>query len=224
VLTAVLSLPAPITCEAFADACADARGVGLGGFIRFPSGQRCFFQASLSPAQLALVVPWFPESAPPQSFIAAWELLAQTALVWAAAGLLPFGHPPLQLLLRCDNSAAEAASWKGLSLANGLSHVLLAFFQWQHFLNVFAHIEHVPGFRNQTADGLGRSVSPRSLGFTDTDRVIPPWTDLLAGPVVRSCPPQLDLSQFAAALAARPMILLGGSPAAASSVDHPLWS
>ena len=35
-------------CEAFADACADSSAVGLGGYVKFPSGLKRFFQLAIS--------------------------------------------------------------------------------------------------------------------------------------------------------------------------------
>ena len=39
-------------CEAFADACADASSVGMGGYVKFPCRSKRFFQVSLSRAAL----------------------------------------------------------------------------------------------------------------------------------------------------------------------------
>ena len=107
-------------CEAFADACADSTSVGLGGYVKSPSGIKRFFQLSISKSALVLLCPFFSRDCNPQHFIAAWELLAQCALVWTTHGMLPLAHPNLHIVLRCDNAASEAAAWKGLSLAKGL--------------------------------------------------------------------------------------------------------
>ena len=48
-----------------------------------------------------------------------WELLAQCALVVLLHKLLGPGHLPVHCVFKCDNLAAEAASWKGLSMARG---------------------------------------------------------------------------------------------------------
>ena len=134
-------------------------------------------------------------------FIATWELLAQCGLLWALQGLLPVGHLPHHVTLRCDNAAAEAASWKALSMAQGLCSVLLAFTRWQHDWCLSAYIEHVPGFLNDLADGLSRSKAPAALNFRPDDRVSPPWQALAQGPLVQSAPAELDLSRFVKALA-----------------------
>jgi hypothetical protein len=145
--------------------------------------------------------PWLPRETYPQSFTATWELLTQCALLWALHCLLPVGHLPLHVTLRSDNAAAEAASWKGLSLAQGLCSVLLACTRWQQAWSLSAYIEHVPGFQNDLADGLSRRASPASLGFAPRDSLSPDWRALAVGPEVRSAPAELDLSRFVKALA-----------------------
>ena len=90
----VLLSPA-FQCEAFADACADSSSVGLGGYVKFPSGIKRFFQFSISGAALSSLCPFFPSDGNPQHFIAAWELLAQCSLVWTPHAMLPLAHPKL---------------------------------------------------------------------------------------------------------------------------------
>ena len=161
-------------CEAFADACADSSSVGLGGYVKFPSGLKRFFQLTISKAALASLCPFFPGDGNPQHLIAAWELLSQCALVWTTHAMLPLAHPNLHMVLRCDNAASEAAAWKGLSLAKGLCAVLRQFCDLQRRTCISAHIEHVPGFLNDVADSLSRDGDPLDLGFCDEDRICPP--------------------------------------------------
>ena len=156
-------------CEAFADACADSTSVGLGGYVKFPSGIKRFFQLSISKSALVLLCPFFSMDCNPQHFIAAWELLAQCALVWTTHGMLPLAHPNLHIVLRCDNAASEAAAWKGLSLAKGLCAVLRQFSDLQRRTCISAHIEHVPGFLNDVADSLSRSQEPLDDTFPLAD-------------------------------------------------------
>ena len=73
-------------CEASADACADSASAGLGGFVRLPDGRQACFAQTLSAAQLSDL---FPSDASPQHCIAAWEMLAQVALLWTLSRLLP---------------------------------------------------------------------------------------------------------------------------------------
>ena len=88
--------------------------------------------------------------------------------------MLPLAHPNLHMVLRCDNSACEAAAWKGLSLAKGFCAVLHQFSDLQRRTCISAHVEHVPGFLNDIADSLSRDGDPVDLGFCDDDRVCPP--------------------------------------------------
>ena len=122
----ILMSPA-FQCEAFADACADSSSVGLGGYVKFPSGLKRFFQVTLSKAALCALCPFFPWDGNLQHFIAAWELLTQCALIWTVHAMLPLAHPNVHIFLRCDNSASQSAAWKGLSLARGLCAVLRQF-------------------------------------------------------------------------------------------------
>ena len=184
-------------CEAFADACADSSAVGLGGYVKFPSGLKRFFQIAISKPALALLCPFFPRDGNPQHFIAAWELLAQCALVWTIHAMLPLAHPPLHVVLRCDNSASESAAWKGLSLAKGLCAVLRQFSDLQRRTCVSAHVEHVPGFLNDTADSLSRDGDPVDLGFCDAERVCP---DFLVPFRPQVSPLEAEISQHVPAL------------------------
>ena len=184
-------------CEAFADACADSSSVGLGGYVKFPSGIKRFFQLAVSRAALASLCPFFPSDGNPQHFIAAWELLAQCALVWTTHAMLPLAHPNVHIVLRCDNAASEAAAWKGLSLAKGLCAVLRQFSDLQRRTCVSAHIEHVPGFLNDIADSLSREGP---LGFCDEDRMCPPWREFLVPLKPQVSPLEAELSQHVPAL------------------------
>ena len=195
----ILLSPA-FSCEAFADACADSSGVGLGGYVKFPSGRQCFFQISVSKADICSLCTFFSSQENPQHFVAAWELLSQCALAWTAHSMLPLTHPNVRMVLRCDNSASEAAAWKGLSLAKGLCVVLRQFCDLQRRTCISAHIEHVPGFLNDVADSLSRDGDPQALGFCDEERVCPPWRELLVPLKPQCAPVDTDLSQYVPAL------------------------
>ena len=91
-----LRLAPLLECQAFADACADSRHAGLGGFVSFPSGCTAWFRARFSASELSSLFPWFPSGdLSPQSCIAAWELLAQMALPWCVATPVPGSHQPV---------------------------------------------------------------------------------------------------------------------------------
>ena len=131
-------------CEAFADACADSGSAGLTGFVRFPAGagQTLFFQHMFSAPQLVSLCHWLSAACVPQHFIACWELLAQLALLWLLHRLLPVAHPPVHFSLKCDNASCDSASWKGISMARGLCHVLSCFCLRQRFWQISVHIDH----------------------------------------------------------------------------------
>ncbi|CAE7613697.1 unnamed protein product [Symbiodinium sp. CCMP2592] len=154
--TAVRSLLRPplYVCEAFADACATELSAGLGGFVRLPDGRQLFFRQSFDRHELHSFFSWFPETASAQAFIASWELLAQCALVVLLDVLLGPGHLPVHCVFKCDNSAADAASWKGLSMAKGLCSVLRSFLLCQQARRISVYIDHVPGLSNDVADAL----------------------------------------------------------------------
>ena len=84
-----------LSCEAFADACADSRSAGIGGFVRLVSGRCVWFRHTFSASDLSSLFSWFEESSAPQKFIAAWELFGQLALLWCVALLVPAGRPPV---------------------------------------------------------------------------------------------------------------------------------
>ncbi|CAE7202888.1 LRRC45 [Symbiodinium sp. CCMP2592] len=170
-----LSLAPLLTCEAFADACADSKHAGLGGFVAFPSGRTVWFRSALSPAELARLCAWYSPDISPQKFIAAWELLGQIALLWCVALVVPAAHHPVHFVSRCDNSPSESASWKGLSTARGMCDLLHSYLLWQRHFCISAHIDHVPGFRNKIADALSRSRDPGTLGLNPADEVLVPW-------------------------------------------------
>ena len=192
-------LPHPLfACTAYADACADSSCAGLGGYVRLPDGSSGCFQARFSPSDLQALAPWFPASESPQHFIAAWELLAQLGLLWTLVSVLPVGHMPMHVTFRTDNSATDSASWKGLSMAKGMCHVLQAFFylQERHYISV--HLDAVPGFLNDTADQLSRFISPATLGFPPQSVVDIPWQRLLAKPDFCHFPSDSPMPRFLA--------------------------
>ena len=79
-------------CDTYADACADAKSAGLGGYVRLPNARQLCFPQSMSPSDLAAHVAWFPADADPKHYIAAWELAAQLALLRVFTGAWPSPH------------------------------------------------------------------------------------------------------------------------------------
>ena len=59
-----------LSCEAFVDACADASGASLGGYVRLPDGRQRCFQHAMNPATVFATFPWFPADANPQHYVA----------------------------------------------------------------------------------------------------------------------------------------------------------
>ena len=161
-----LMLPPKFECTAFADACADAASVGMGGFVRLPDSRQLFFQVMLTQAQMLALLPWLPPDCSLQSYIATWELAAQSALLLLLHQLLGEGHLPIHTVFRCDNSASEFASWKGLSMAVGLCVVLRSFSHIQERMHISVHIDHIPGIAEERI--LSALVSPRPSVWMST--------------------------------------------------------
>ncbi|CAE7256654.1 unnamed protein product [Symbiodinium microadriaticum] len=176
----VKSLRSPVDLQivAEADACATETSMGLGGYVCWPSGRSHWFALSLSATELQDFSDLFP--VPLQSHIAALELLAQLLLLWCIHQALPSCRGRLHAFLRCDNSAAEAASSKGMSSVLAMSGVLQRFLSFQAWSGIEVEVEHIAGYKNALADELSRlpadSVPP--LGITD--RVSPPLHWLLS--------------------------------------------
>ena len=179
-------------CEAFADACAFGDSAGLGGFVRLPCGKCLYFQNTFSRTQLHDMFPWFPLDGSPQHYIAAWELLSQCGLLHLLSCLFPSGHPPVHVTFRCDNSASDSASWKGLSLAKGLCALLRSFFLLQERQYISVHTDHVPGFKKDLADALSRACDPSLLGFAPDQICAVPWSVFPADLRTYTYPLELD--------------------------------
>ncbi|CAE7223676.1 unnamed protein product [Symbiodinium natans] len=98
----------------------------------------------------------------------------------------------------CDNSASDAASWKGLSLAKGLCSLLRSFFLLQERQFISVHIDHVPGFKNDLADALSRAYDPTLIGFSSDQLCFVPGTAFPATLRAYTYPLELDMSRFLA--------------------------
>ena len=193
-----LILPPRLECTAYADACADASVVGMGGFVRLPDGRQLFFQTRLDKPQMLRLFRWLPPDCSLQPYIATWELAAQAALLLLLHQLLGDGHLPCHAVFRSDNAAAESASWKGLSMALGLCSVLRAFFALQENLRISVHVDHIPGISNDIADGLSRGQDPASLGFLQSQSVVIDWSLMADAPPLRFYPSEASFSGFLA--------------------------
>ena len=95
-------------------------------------------------ADLAALVGWFSRTAIPQRFM---------GFICFRPIACPCTH------LSCDNAVAESGSWKGLSTAKGLCHLLRCFRHFQEDCRVSAHIKRIQGILNDLADKLSRSCA-----------------------------------------------------------------
>ena len=185
-------------CDAYADACADSASAGLGGFVRLPDGRQACFAQTLSASQLRDFFPWFPADASPRHCIAAWEMLAQVALLWILSRLLPPGHAPFHVVFRTDNSPSQSAAWKGLTLARGMCHFLRQFCLLQETVRISVHLDSVPGFLNDAADALSRAIPPATLGFQPSELLPVPWTSFPEVPALTYFPLESLMQHYVA--------------------------
>ena len=167
-----------------ADACASASHAGLGGFVRLLDEKQRFFRKRAFCEELHALFPWFPASASAQSFIATLD------------ALLGPGHLPVHCAFKCDNSAAEAASWKGRSMARGLCHILWSVLLCQQANRVSVYIDHVPGIMNDTADALSREIDPATLGFEASEESSVDWISFPSTPELNLFPSASDFDGF----------------------------
>ena len=111
-----------------------------------------------------------------QKHIAAW--LAQFALSHCIVMRLPKCRGPITYHQGTDNSAADAASAKGLSMTPAMSTVLSPFFMYMRRF-------HIPGHLNIIADALSRFQQPLQIPLKHDDFCDVDWQALLeSSPVV----------------------------------------
>ena len=166
-----------IQVHATADAMASQSLAGLGGAAIFPDGSSTWFQFRISLADAQSLWPWLGDDM--QKHIAAWELLAQFALSYCIATHLPCTRGPIACHQATDNSAADAASAKGLTMTPALAAVLTPYFQFMRRHQVYPHITHIPGRLNVLADELSRFKEPLSAAVDPTSQQSIPWIELL---------------------------------------------
>ena len=85
-------------------------------------------------------------------------------------------------------------------MAQGLCCALRQFYDLQRRTCISEHIEHVPGFLNDVADSLSRSGDPKALGFDESQRVSPPWRELVVPFRPQSASLEADFSSSVPAL------------------------
>ena len=111
-----------------------------------------------------------------QKHIAAW--LAQFALSHCIVMRLPKCPGPITYHQGTDNSAADAASAKGLSMTPAMSTVLSPFFMYMRRF-------HIPGHLNIIADALSRFQQPLQIPLKHDDFCDVDWQALSeSSPVV----------------------------------------
>ena len=169
--------PQWIQVQATADAMASQSMAGLGGAAFFPDGSSTWFQFRISLTDAQALWPWIGDDM--QKHIAAWELLAQFALSYCIEAHLPRTRGPIACHQATDNSAADAASAKGLTMTKSLAAVLTPYFKFMRRYQVYPHISHIPGRLNELADELSRfKDSPLTHLDPNSQRSIP-WRSLL---------------------------------------------
>ena len=163
---------------ATADAMASQSVAGFGGAAFFPDGTCVWFQFQVILAQAR--EHWHCVGSDMQKHIAAWELLAQFALMVCIESRLPPGRGPIACQHGIDNSAADAASAKDLSMAPAVSAVLAPCFTFMRRFHIFPKMTHVPGHSNVIADSLSRFKQPLPEPLTAADCCVVRWQELLA--------------------------------------------
>ena len=166
-----------IQVNATADAMASQSLAGLGGAAIFPDGSSTWFQFRISLEDARSLWPWLGDDM--QKHIAAWELLAQFALSFCIATHLPCTRGPIACHQATDNSAADAATAKGLTMTPALAAVLTPYFQFMRRHQMYPQITHIPGRLNVLADELSRFKEPLSVAVDPMSQQSIPWIDLL---------------------------------------------
>ena len=123
-----------------------------------PMGLVNWFQFKIHLDEAATLWEWVGSDM--QKHIAAWELLAQYALTYCIHSTLPCCRNAVSCTQGTDNSAADAASAKGLSMTPAMATVLAPFFAFKRRYQIYSKITHIPGHRNDIADALSRFKQP----------------------------------------------------------------
>ena len=157
-----LHLPTPLVLKAAADAWAEGDGFGIGGWI-ITSTQIVWFSEQFSLAELKRYMPKLTKDA--QKYICAFEILAQLALVMAAARHLRLQHLSVTLPSASDNTAAEAGANKLLTTRWPASEFLAMLGDFAFQQHIHLAVSHTPGQRNEWADDLSRNRVSRWMKY-----------------------------------------------------------
>ena len=169
--------PVHIELTATADAMATTLLAGIGGVFFFPNGSCKWFQFKIHLEEAATLWEWVGSDM--QKHIAAWELLAQYALTYCIHTTLPSCRNAVSCTQGTDNSAADAASAKGLSMTPAMATVLAPFFAFKRRYQIYPKITHIPGHLNDVADALSRFKQPLPEPLTLSDQCVVGWQKLL---------------------------------------------
>ena len=144
-----LSMTPPVHIEltATADAMATTLLAGIGGVFFFPNGSCKWFQFKIHLEEAATLWEWVGSDM--QKHIAAWELLAQYALTYCIHTTLPSCRNAVSCTPGTDNSAADAASAKGLSMTPAMATVLAPFFAFKRRYQIYPKITHTHSWTSQ---------------------------------------------------------------------------
>ena len=74
-----------------------------------------------------------------------------------------------------DNSAADAASAKGLSMTQSMATVLAAYFTFMRRFHIFSVVSHIPGHVNDLADSLSRFKQPLPVELSNAHKCEIHW-------------------------------------------------
>ena len=125
--------PVHIELTATADAMATTVVAGISGGVFFPHGSCHRFQFKIHLDEATTLWEWVDM----QKHIAAWEFLAQYALTYCIHTALPNCRSAISCIQGTDNSAADAASAKGLSMTPAMAMVLAPFFAFMRRYQIY---------------------------------------------------------------------------------------
>jgi len=164
-----MSPPTPIEVSATADAMASKNLAGLGGAAFFPDGSCVWFQFQITLEEASTHWAWVDQDM--QKHIGAWEYCIEATL--------PSCRNVVSCIQGSDNSAADAASAKGLSMTPATACVLAPFFAFMHRCQIYPKITHIPGHLNDIADGLSRLKQPLPEPLSRSNQCEVRWQSLL---------------------------------------------
>ena len=153
-----LQLPPVLHCICAADAMAQGRQVGIGGWLS-TSSAFLWFACTWDVDDVRAVWPFLTKE--PQKYIACFEVLAQLALLQCTWRRLRYKHQRFCMPAATDNSPSEAGLNKLFSTSEPIAHFLKLAAQWAHARGIQLMLTHLPGEKNAWADELSRDKLAR---------------------------------------------------------------